>query len=58
MEAGIPYTQFDVTNLDAEYERLTKKGVEFSMKPTVMGTVKVAVFNDTCGNNMQLVEEL
>ena len=58
MEAGIPYTQFDVTNLDADYERLTKKGVEFSMKPTVMGTVKVAVFNDTCGNNMQLVEEL
>ncbi|AVI49761.1 glyoxalase [Pukyongia salina] len=58
MEAGIPYTQFDVTNLDAEYERLTKNGVEFSMKPTVMGTVKVAVFNDTCGNNMQLVEEL
>ena len=58
MEAGIPYTQFDVTNLDAEYERLTKNGVEFSMKPTEMGTVKVAVFNDTCGNNMQLVEEL
>jgi len=58
MEAGIPYTQFDVTNLDAEYEQLTKNGVEFSMKPTVMGTVKVAVFNDTCGNNMQLVEEL
>ncbi len=58
MEAGIPYTQFDVSNLDAEYERLTKNGVEFSMKPTVMGTVKVAVFNDTCGNNMQLVEEL
>ncbi len=58
MEAGIPYTQFDVQNLDTEYDRLTNLGVEFSMKPTEMGTVKVAVFNDTCGNNIQLVEEL
>lgn len=58
MDAGIPYTQFDVDSADAEYERLTKVGVEFSMKPTEMGTVKVAVFNDTCGNNIQLVEEL
>jgi catechol 2,3-dioxygenase-like lactoylglutathione lyase family enzyme len=58
MEAGFPYTQFDVDNVDSEYERLTKLGVEFSMKPTEMGTVKVAVFNDTCGNNIQLVEEL
>ncbi|WP_024769107.1 VOC family protein [Aquimarina macrocephali] len=58
MEAGIPYTQFDVQNVDSEYERLTKFDVEFSMKPTKMGTVKVAVFNDTCGNNIQLVEEL
>ena len=55
---GIPYTQFDVQNVDEEYERLTKLDVEFSMKPTEMGTVKVAVFNDTCGNNIQLVEEL
>ena len=58
MEAGYPYTQFDVQNVDAEYERLTKLDVKFSMKPTEMGTVKVAVFNDTCGNNIQLVEEL
>jgi catechol 2,3-dioxygenase-like lactoylglutathione lyase family enzyme len=58
MEAGIPWTQFDVENVDSEYERLTKLGVEFSVKPTEMGTVKVAVFNDTCGNNIQLVEEL
>ncbi|MDY8135408.1 VOC family protein [Aquimarina sp. 2201CG5-10] len=58
MEAGIPYTQFDVENVDKEYERLTKLGVEFSVKPSTMGTVKFAVFNDTCGNNIQLVEEL
>ena len=58
MEAGIPWTQFDVQDVDAEYERLTKLGVEFSVKPTDMGTVKIAVFNDTCGNNIQIVEML
>ena len=57
-EAGIPYTQFDVDNVQAEYDRLTKLGVEFSIKPTEMGNVMVAVFNDTCGNHIQLVEEL
>lgn len=58
MEAGIPWTQFDVDNVDAEYERLTKLDVKFSVKPTKMGTVKFAVFNDTCGNNIQIVEML
>lgn len=57
MEAGIPYTQFYVDNIQEEYERLTALGVAFSMKPTEMGTVIAAVFNDTCGNNIQLVEE-
>ncbi|MDN5215799.1 VOC family protein [Fulvivirgaceae bacterium BMA12] len=58
LAAGIPYTQFDVDNVQSEYDRLTKLGVEFSMKPTEMGTAKVAVFNDTCGNNIQIVEIL
>jgi catechol 2,3-dioxygenase-like lactoylglutathione lyase family enzyme len=58
MEAGIPWTQFDVDSLDAEYERLTKLGVEFSVKPTEVGKVKYAILNDTCGNNIQLVEQL
>lgn len=57
-EAGYPWTQFDVDNVDAQYERLTQLGVEFSVKPSLMGTVKFAVFNDTCGNNIQLVETL
>lgn len=58
MEAGYPYTQFDVQNIDETYKRLMKFDVIFSMKPTKMGTVKVAIFNDTCGNNIQLVEQL
>jgi len=57
MKAGIPWTQFYVDNIQEEFERLTKLGVEFSMNPTEMGTVIVAVFNDTCENNIQLVEE-
>lgn len=57
-DAGIPYTQFNVDNAQEEYERLLNLGVDFSVKPTKIGTVKIAVFNDTCGNNIQLVEML
>lgn len=57
-DAGIPYTQFSVENAQHEYDRLINLGVEFSVKPTEMGTVKIVVFNDTCGNNIQLVEML
>ena len=54
--AGMPYTQFRVENVDEEYERLSELGVEFSMEPTEMGASKVAIFDDTCGNNMMIVE--
>lgn len=57
-DAGIPYTQFNSDNVQQDYERLVSLGVEFSVKPTEMGTVKIAVFNDTCGNNIQIVEML
>lgn len=58
LDAGIPYTQFNVDNVQQEYERLVKLDVAFSIPPTEMGTVKIAVFNDTCGNNIQIVEML
>ena len=58
LDAGIPYTQFNVDSVQQEYERLINLGVAFSVKPTEMGTVKIAVLNDTCGNNIQLVEML
>lgn len=57
-DAGIPWTQFDVDDIDAEYERLTNAGVSFSLNPTDMGTVRAAVFDDTCGNHIQLVQNL
>lgn len=56
-KAGIPCTQLYVDDLSEEYDRLTGHGVEFSMPPTDMGTVAAAVFDDTCGNYIQLIEE-
>lgn len=57
-EAGIPYTSFAVDDVEKEYQRLCDLGVEFSMKPTEAGPVKIAVLDDTCGNYIQLMQEL
>jgi predicted enzyme related to lactoylglutathione lyase len=55
-EAGIPLTAFNVADIEKEYERLKKLGVKFSMSPTKMGPVILAVFDDTCGNNIQIIQ--
>jgi catechol 2,3-dioxygenase-like lactoylglutathione lyase family enzyme len=55
-EAGIPITAFHVDDIRKEYERLENLGVIFSMSPTKMGPATLAVFNDTCGNNIQIVQ--
>ena len=57
-KAGIPLTAFNVDSVDKEYDRLASLGVIFSMKPTEMGPTKLAVFNDTCGNNIQIFQIL
>lgn len=57
-EAGIPLTAFFVENVDKEYERLLALNVSFSLKPTQSGPVKIAVLNDTVGNNIQIVQVL
>lgn len=57
-DAGIPLAVFHVGDIDKEYERLIKAGVIFSMPPTQMGISKLAIFKDTCGNNIQLVQVL
>lgn len=53
---GIPYTAFEVKDIDKEYDRLKKLGVEFTMEPTDMGASAVAVFDDTCGNLIQIFQ--
>ncbi len=57
-DAGIPFTSFNVDDVEKEYERLHKLGVVFSMSPTQMGPAKIAVFDDTCGNNIQIAQLL
>jgi hypothetical protein len=57
-DAGIPYTSFMVSDLTNEYERLIGLGLKFSMEPRTMGPVKMAILDDTCGNNIQLVQML
>ena len=54
VEDGIPYTSFGVADCQAEYDRLRALGVEFTQPPTKMGPVTTAVFDDTCGNLVQL----
>jgi catechol 2,3-dioxygenase-like lactoylglutathione lyase family enzyme len=51
---GIPYTSFAVADVQAEYERLSARGVNFVQEPTSMGPVTTAVFDDTCGNLIQI----
>ena len=53
---GIPFTQFAVADVRAEYERLSARGVRFTQEPLTMGPVTTAVLDDTCGNLVQLAE--
>lgn len=51
---GIPYTSFAVADCRAEHERLAAAGVTFTQPPVEMGPVVTAVFDDTCGNLIQI----
>ena len=53
---GIPYTSFGIADCQAEYERLKGLGVVFTQPPTQMGPVITAVFDDTCGNLIQMAQ--
>ena len=54
-EQGIPAASFGVEDTHAEYGRLKERGVTFTMEPTeVLDGVTIAVFDDTCGNLIQI----
>ena len=53
---GIPATSFKVASIEEEYERLREQGVVFTQPPMETDDLKMAVFDDTCGNLIQLVE--
>lgn len=54
---GIPLVQFAVDDIAAEHDRLVAHGVTFTQPPTDIGPAVVAVFDDTCGNLVQLITE-
>lgn len=57
LEDGIPAASFAVDDVPAEYERLRSEGVHFTQPPVEMGAVSTAVFDDTCGNLIQIAQE-
>lgn len=55
-EQGIPLTAFAVADIHKEYKRMEGLGVVFRSEPTRMGPTTIAVFDDTCGNLIQLYQ--
>ena len=55
-EAGIPATAFFTRDIDAEYRRLKAAGVTFRGEPKAMGPITAVLFEDTCGNLINLVQ--
>lgn len=56
-EQGIPAAMFAVTDIQGEYERLRGLGVEFTTEPTDYGSYSLAIFQDTCGNLIQITQQ-
>jgi catechol 2,3-dioxygenase-like lactoylglutathione lyase family enzyme len=53
-DAGIPFTSLEVDDVAQEYERLKIADVVFKTPPTPTGETTIAVFEDTCGNLIQI----
>ena len=53
---GIPFTSFAVEDVHSEFARLQGLGVRFTQEPAAMGPVTTAVFDDTCGNLIQIAQ--
>ncbi|MCF2490722.1 VOC family protein [Dyadobacter sp. CY347] len=56
-DAKIPATMFGVDDISESYDKLVKLGVMFTGEPKTMGNVTIAVFDDTCGNLIQIAEQ-
>jgi catechol 2,3-dioxygenase-like lactoylglutathione lyase family enzyme len=57
-EAGTPLTAFRTDDIDTEYKQLKSRGVIFRGEPQVIGPIKAVLFEDTCGNLINLVQPL
>jgi glyoxylase I family protein len=56
-QQGIPLTAFAVSDIKAEYQRLSAQGVAFKQEPLNVGPVTIAIFDDTCGNLIQVYQK-
>jgi len=55
-EQGIAAASFAVEDIHKEFKRMKGLGVQFSMEPTDMGSATIALFDDTCGNFIQIYQ--
>lgn len=55
-EQGTPAAMFMVNDIEAEYDRLSRLGVKFTMPVTKTTGSRIARLDDTCGNVIQLTE--
>jgi len=55
-DAGMPATAFFTSNIVGEFQRLKNLGVRFRGEPTRMGPITAVLFEDTCGNLINLVQ--
>ena len=55
---GLPFTMFEVDDIDKEFKRLQSMGVRFTTPPTSEGETNTisAVFDDTCGNLIMILQ--
>jgi predicted enzyme related to lactoylglutathione lyase len=56
VQDGIPWTSFAVDNLEKEHARLEKLGVQFTQPPVTQEGYSTAIFDDTCGNLIQIIQ--
>jgi catechol 2,3-dioxygenase-like lactoylglutathione lyase family enzyme len=58
LDAGIPAALFVTKDIDAEFKLLRSRNVKFSGEPIKAENLKLVVFEDTCGNLIQLIQLL
>lgn len=55
-EAGIPAIALITRDIATDVQRLKAQGVKFRGEPVAMGLITAVIFEDTCGNLINLVQ--
>ena len=56
-DAGLPSIVFSTEDIQKEYKQLKNLGVEFKKEPTKTEWGYEAIFDDTCGNWIQIAQQ-